>query len=266
MATTEAKADTENIHFLRSVLRRICWRSSYNTDSLPMVMQNILTAAVLFLSALATGPEAALARGCLSCDHDWARRATPETVKEMFDAGFSPNAISKFNKPVIFLIAMVGDDPAVAKAFSEEAKSRDSELTLVHMHSLGFVETTVLHYASRNRSPAMLKYFLELGADTTLRDEREKTPLHVAPGYSENPETYSLLLDAGVGPNARDALGWTALHGAARFSKNPEIFRMLVEKGADVNARTDSGHTPLWIAENYREDAVVDLLRSLGAE
>ncbi|MDJ0748022.1 MAG: ankyrin repeat domain-containing protein [Woeseiaceae bacterium] len=184
----------------------------------------------------------------------------------MFDDGFSPNALSKFNTPVIFLIAMVNDDPAVAMAFSKEAKARDEELTLVHMHHLGFVQTTVLHSASRNKSPAMLKHFIELGADIDLRDERERTPLHAAPGYSEDPQTYSSLLDAGVDPNAKDALGWTALHQTTRFSKNPEIFRILVEKGADVNARTDSGRTPLWIAENYRDKSVVDLLRSLGAE
>ena len=224
------------------------------------------TAAVLFLSALANYPGDVLGQGCLTCDHDWARAATPETVREMFDDGFSPNAISKFNRPVIFMIAMVGDDPAVAIEFSKEAKARDEELTLVHMHHLGFVETTVLHSASRNKSPSMLKYFIELGADTTLRDEREKTPLHVAPGYSENPETYSQLLDAGIDPNAKDALGWTVLHSAARFSKNPEIFHILVENGADVNARTDNGRTPLWIAENYRDKSVADLLRSLGAE
>lgn len=221
--------------------------------------------ALLLGASTAWGGQGGPAENCAACDHDWARAATPASVQAMFDSGTSPNGLSRFNSPLIFLIAFVNPDPAVAKRFLKEAEARDEELHWVTNHRLGFVESTVLHYAARNKSPAMLEYFLASGADTTLRDAREKTPLHVAAGYSEDSKTYLLLLEAGIDPNARDALGWTALHTAVRFSKNKEIFRVLARHGADLNARTDNGRTPLWIAENYREAWLVDLLRSLGA-
>ena len=211
-------------------------------------------------------PLISYAQNCPLCGHEWAEAATPESVQELFDVGVSPNGLSKFNSPLLFLLAMKSSDVRIAEAFVAEAASRNVELNLVVMHDLGYVESTVLHYAARNDSSAMLEYFLELGADPHLRDGRDKTPLAVAPGYTENVDVYLALLEAGVDPNAADALGWTVLHGAARFSKNPEIFRILVNHGGSIDTKTDNGLTPIIIAERHRQPEIAELLESLGAK
>ena len=233
------------------------------------VAENIRKATRLFIAAILAvvtiWSQISLAQDCSLCRHKWARIATPEKVRILFDAGVSPNGLSGFNEPLIFLIASNNSDPEVAQVFVDEAKKQEIELVLQVKHELGYVEDTVLHQAARNKSSEMVKFFLRLGVDPNVVNGRGKSPLQAAPGYSEDPDVYEALLQAGANPNSKDNLGWTVLHSAARFSTNPDIFRVLVEHGGDVNARSDNGLTPLLIATRYREAHIAELLRSLGA-
>ena len=115
---------------------------------------------------------------------------------------------------------------------------------------------------------AYLKLLLELGADPSLSNVENCTPLIVACGIhvgsdqateaaGEEPEvleTAKMLLSLGADVNAVDANGETAMHGAA-LKNLPKVVQFLADNGAKVevwNKEDKFGSTPLMIARGYR--------------
>lgn len=76
-----------------------------------------------------------------------------------------------------------------------------------------------------------LKYLIERGADLELRDEKGRTPLHLA--LADMMTTARILVEAGADVNAVDDSGKTCL---AYAGKNPEAIKLLVSHGAVVKA------------------------------
>ena len=112
----------------------------------------------------------------------------------------------------------------------------------------------------------LLRTLLELGADPSLPNAENCTPLVAAAGMGtrapgEEPGTESeclevlrLLLDLGSDVNAIDDSGETAMHGAA-YKNAPAIVEFLSQSGARIdvwNRKNKHGWTPLTIAEGYR--------------
>lgn len=61
------------------------------------------------------------------------------------------------------------------------------------------------------------------------------------------------------------AEGYTVLMMAARNNK-PELVKFLVKNGADVNLKAKDGNTALSLAEKEKDEAMVKLLKELGAK
>lgn len=82
------------------------------------------------------------------------------------------------------------------------------------------------------------------------------------------PEQVALFLKAGADPNFR--INWdglrTQLHKAVYLGRSAEIVKMLINAGGDVNATVDGGVSVLRSAIRNGDAAVVDLLRSHGAQ
>jgi ankyrin repeat protein len=107
---------------------------------------------------------------------------------------------------------------------------------------------------------------LEVGADPSLTNAEQSTPLMVAAGLAtrspgEDPgdekevrEALQFLLDHGADINAVDANGETAMHSAA-YKNLPGAVKFLASKGASIdrwNRENKFGWTPLAIAAGYR--------------
>jgi uncharacterized protein len=122
--------------------------------------------------------------------------------------------------------------------------------------------------ASATSDLAYMKLLLELGADASIPNADNCTPLLVACGIhvgadaanevaGEEPEVLEagqLLLKLGADVNAVDANGETAMHAAA-LKNLPKVVRFLADHGAKVeiwNRKNKYGWTPLAIAEGYR--------------
>lgn len=122
--------------------------------------------------------------------------------------------------------------------------------------------------ASATSDIAYMKLLLELGADPSIPNVENCTPLIVACGIhvgsdqateaaGEEPEVLEaakMLLRLGANVNAVDANGETAMHGAA-LKNLPKVVQFLAENGARVevwNKENRFGSTPLMIAQGYR--------------
>jgi ankyrin repeat protein len=113
----------------------------------------------------------------------------------------------------------------------------------------------------------LMRTLLELGADPTLVNADQCTPLLAAAGVGvlgngdepastteEAVAAVGLLLELGADVNAVDALGNTAMHGAT-YENRYQLIQFLAEHGAEVetwNRPNRRGWTPLDIAYGYR--------------
>ena len=122
--------------------------------------------------------------------------------------------------------------------------------------------------ASATSDGPYMKLLLELGANASLANDDNTTPLMVACGIhvgsdaanevagdeSEVLEAAQLLLKLGADVNAVDANGDTTMHAAA-LKNLPKVVQFLADKGAKVevwNRKNKYGWTPLFIAEGHR--------------
>ncbi len=122
--------------------------------------------------------------------------------------------------------------------------------------------------ASATSDVAYMKLLLALGANPSIANADNTTPLLVACGIhvgsdqatevagdeSEVLEAAQLLLKLGADVNTVDANGDTAMHAAA-LKNLPKVVQFLADKGAKVeiwNRKNKYGWTPLLIAEGHR--------------
>ncbi len=122
--------------------------------------------------------------------------------------------------------------------------------------------------ASATADLPYMKLLLELGADASIANAEQTTPLIAACGIhvgsdqatevaGEEPEVLEaaeLLLKRGADINAVDANGETAMHGAA-LKNLPKVVQFLADRGAKIevwNRENKYGWTPLLLAEGYR--------------
>jgi ankyrin repeat protein len=130
------------------------------------------------------------------------------------------------------------------------------------------VGATPFFMACATADIACMKLLVELGANPSLRNVDNCTPLMVACGIGvgadaanevagEEPEVLEAaqyLLDLGADVNAVDANGETAMHGAA-YKNMPKVIQFLADHGAKIeiwNRKNKYGWTPLLIAEGHR--------------
>lgn len=134
----------------------------------------------------------------------------------------------------------------------------------------------------------LMKTLVALGADPSLTNAENSTPLMAAAGLAtrspgedagteaEVLQALQTLLDLGADINAVDKNGETAMHAAA-YKNLPEVVKFLAAKGANVeiwNRPNRFGWTPLVIAAGYRfgnfkpsavtESAVRDVMIAAG--
>jgi ankyrin repeat protein len=125
---------------------------------------------------------------------------------------------------------------------------------------------TPLMLAADTADTAFMKILVELGADPTIKNVANCTPLMAAAGLGtrsaeeeagtddEAVEAVRYLLSLGADINAVSDNGDTAMHGAA-FANFPKVVKFLAANGAKIeiwNRENKRGWTPLRIAEGHR--------------
>jgi ankyrin repeat protein len=157
-----------------------------------------------------------------------------------------------------------------------------------YRNRLNRVGATAFLLASKNVDTELMKVLLAAGADPTLPNADQTTPLMVAAGVDlwnpgedggttpesepEALEAVKMLASLGNDINAVNDRGETALHGAAYRGANV-IIQYLVDQGAKLDVRSKQGWTPWTIANGvfyslfFKEQrATADYLAKLMAD
>ena len=103
-------------------------------------------------------------------------------------------------------------------------------------------DKSALHTAAfHNKTNAMIKELIILGANIDLLDKNGQTPLHRA-AKKDNTNAIKELIRLGANVNLQDNRGQTPLHIAA-IRGHPGAIKELISSGANVNLQDNDGHT-----------------------
>jgi Ankyrin repeats (3 copies) len=117
--------------------------------------------------------------------------------------------------------------------------------------------TPLLLALGPRRSPELVKFLADSGADVNASNSKGETPLMLA---MELP-LLKLLLEAGAAVNATSADGSTALHYAAKQGVNAAVICCLLKAGADATATDSKGLDAAAVAAERGHAAVAALLQ-----
>ncbi|XP_049943832.1 serine/threonine-protein phosphatase 6 regulatory ankyrin repeat subunit A-like isoform X2 [Schistocerca serialis cubense] len=117
---------------------------------------------------------------------------------------------------------------------------------------------TALHCAAARGLKNTTEYLLQYGACVDVRDRWLQTPLHAA--AQGNSEIVGILAKASSDVNAADVYGCTPLHLAAQWFDISAV-RALLNAGADKNIRNNEREAPRDVADRYKREHLLALLK-----
>ncbi|MDE0014475.1 MAG: FG-GAP-like repeat-containing protein [Candidatus Poribacteria bacterium] len=119
---------------------------------------------------------------------------------------------------------------------------------------------TPLHIAVENGYEDVTMFLVEKGAEVNIADANGNTPLILIIHQTGNLEIIRRLLEKGARINTQNRTGETALMYAA-WRGHLEIVQLLLENRADVSLKNRQGDTALGLAESKGHLEIVQMLR-----
>jgi len=137
----------------------------------------------------------------------------------------------------------------------------------IQVHELG-INTNALTAAATGCTPnhtKVVQLLINNKASLDGDNNTHTTPLHMASGYSNNPETVLALLNARANPNTKAEDDVTPLHLAVKQSQSDarkQIVFMLLKHSADPSMLTKRNQSPIGLAQERRPECT-DILPML---
>jgi ankyrin repeat protein len=135
------------------------------------------------------------------------------------------------------------------------------------IHARDDRKRTPLHLAAMRTYDDLVEFLIENGADVNMEDERGNTPLiTLGTRLGGDPNKIlriaRLLIDNGADVNATNNGLYTSLHLSSIVSEDSRLAKLLIENDADIRVRDGNGFTPYdWACECDREETMNLLLQ-----
>ena len=204
---------------------------------------------VCALSVVLTLGSSALAQDLDTKLLEAARSRDSAEVRKLLREGANANAKNKNGRTPLMEAASEGSTDTVRVLLKNGAQ----------VNAKDNVGWTALFWAAFSHRIETLRVLVSQGANVDAKDGEGRTALFWA-SSSGRADVVRALLDRGAHVNARDNYGWTALMSAVDLGQI-DTTKVLLEKGADVEIRANDGSTALRLAEKYKYDNLVVLLR-----
>jgi hypothetical protein len=140
---------------------------------------------------------------------------------------------------------------------------RDPVMVFASGHAYEIQAVRDLYWAAEEGHERVAKILLENGAAVDVKDNIDRTALHIAAQFGHEPVA-KLFLENGAAVDAKDKYDWTALHWAAE-NGHEHVTKLLLENGAAVDAKDKEDWTALRWAEFQGHESVIKLLLENGA-
>lgn len=129
----------------------------------------------------------------------------------------------------------------------------DPVILLIHQGDIdanmkiGTSGESLLHIATQFGRFELVKFLLRSSAEVNIRDNVQRTALHIVSFLTQQnaEKILQLLLDNGADVDVRDSSGRTPLDRAASVRKTENLARLLLEANADVDPKDNQERTPL---------------------
>jgi ankyrin repeat protein len=165
------------------------------------------------------------------------------------------------------MVSISPTNPLVSAAINddlEDVKARVLMRAKVNVRDKAYNGMTALHVAVENGNVEMVRFLLEHGARTNIRDFQKRTALMMMDDDAK-PELAELLIRYGAKPTLVDKEGNNALMHFAEYFQ-PDVIRFLLNSGIPIDAKNNDGETALMIAADNDQAETVKALLEAGAD
>ncbi|MDR0646656.1 MAG: ankyrin repeat domain-containing protein [Elusimicrobiota bacterium] len=164
---------------------------------------------------------------------------------------------------------MLMSSECASQSSKKEVESLLKQGANINENKNKFGTTALMQTAAKSASSTncmeMLKFLLESGADTNIKDQSGETALF----YATSRAAVEMLIKHGANPNIKNRIGQTALmwHSAQfPFAEQKYIIEMLIEAGTKKNEKDKSGNTALSLALKNNNQEIAEILKQAGAK
>jgi ankyrin repeat protein len=186
--------------------------------------------------------------------HLAAATGNSATVRHLINHG-ALHSIDKHNWTPLHVAIASRNATAVIKLLIDKGDVLDKT-------ELDKTEDTLLHFATKEKAIAAMRYLIQKGANVNATNAAGNTALHFA-AKSHMLEGCKLLIAAGAEVDHANKKGKTPLYMACGDNYNGVLVEFLIQKGINVNHKNKNGKTALQLAiQNNLHSDIITLLGS----
>ena len=179
-------------------------------------------------------------------------------VRAVLQAGANAGHINQNGNTALMLACANEQEVAAGELMEATKRAGALDLQAKDDYPIQGYKGSALHLASAKGLAGTVAQLLALGADATLTDTNQMTPLYVSAAM-DSEAACRVLIEHRANVNAQDQNQQTPLHVSAAKGSEAAC-RVLIEHGANVNAQGQNQQTPLHVSAAKGSEAACRVL------